>query len=66
MHVQLRRQEDCHEAILPPPMLTKGEESTFISICKWSEFLVESKEIKQPFVLVVKEKVGPAIEIPRR
>ena len=48
--------------IPPPPKPTKGEEPKFISICNRGEFLVESKETKQRFALVVKE-VGPTIEV---
>ena len=54
------------KAILPPSKLTKGEEPKLISICNRGEFLVESKEAKQWFALVVKEEVGPAIEVPEK
>jgi len=47
-----------------PPKLTKEGESKFISIYNRGEFLMESKETKQQFTLVVKEEVGPAIEVP--
>ena len=52
--------------IPPPQKLTKGEEPKFISICNRGEFLVEFKETKQQFALVVKEEVGPAIEVPEK
>ena len=50
----------------PIPLLmepTKEEKAKFISICNRGEFLVESKETKQQFALVVKEEFGPKIEI---
>jgi len=50
----------------PPPKSTKGRELKFISICNRGEFLVESKETKQRFVLVVKEEVIPIIEVPEK
>ena len=49
-----------------PPKSTKGRELRFISICNRCEFLVESKETKQRFVLVVKEEVIPVIEVPEK
>ena len=51
---------------IPPPLKpTKEEKPNFISICNRGEFLVESKETKQRFALVVKE-VNPAIEVPEK
>jgi len=38
------------------PKLAKEEKPKFISICNRGEFLVESKEAKQMFALVVKKK----------
>jgi len=56
-------------AMKPIPPLqkqTKGEEPKFISICYRGEFLIESKDTKQQFALVVKEEVSPAIEVPKK
>ena len=49
-----------------PPALkpTKEEKPEFISICNQVNFLVESKETKQRFALVVKKEVGPSTEVP--
>ena len=48
----------------PPPLKpTKEEKPKFISLCTQGDFLVESKETKQRFALVVKE-VNPVIEVP--
>ena len=52
--------------IPPPPKPTKGREPMFICICNRGEFLVESKETKQRFTLIVKEEVDPAIEVPKK
>ena len=52
--------------IPPPPKPTEGEEPRFISICNRGEFLVESKETKQLFALVIKEEVGQAIDVPEK
>jgi len=49
-----------------PSKLTKGEDSKFISTYNRGEFLVESKKTKQRFVLIVKEEVGPVIEVPEK
>jgi len=49
--------------IPPTPKLAKEEKIKFISIWNRSEFLVESKETKQRFALVVKKEVGPSIEV---
>jgi len=49
--------------IPPVPRPAKEEKPKFITICNRGEFLVESKETKQIFALVVKEKVGPSIEV---
>ena len=54
------------KSIPPPFKLTKEGEPKFTSICNQDEFLVESKETKQWFALVVKEEVGPAIEVPEK
>ena len=52
---------------IPPPLNpTKEETPKFISICNRAEFLMESKETKQQFALAVKEKIGPAIEVPEK
>ena len=49
---------------IPPPLKpTKEEKPTFILIYNRGEFLVESKETKKRFALLVKEKIGPAIEV---
>jgi len=53
-------------AMKPIPLVprpAKEEKPKFISIYNRGEFLVESKETKQIFALVVKEKVGPCIEV---
>ena len=52
--------------ISPPPKPTKREEPKFIFVCNRGEFLVESKETKQRFALVVKEELGPAIKVPEK
>jgi len=53
--------------LIPPPLKpAKEEKSKLISICNRGECLVESKETKQQFALVVKEEVGPAIEDPEK
>jgi len=52
--------------ISPPLKPTNKEKPKFISICNRGEFLVESKETKQQFTLVVKEEIGPAIEVPEK
>ena len=49
--------------IPPPTKLVKGKVIKFISICNRGEFLMESKETKQQVALLVKEEVGPAIEV---
>ena len=49
--------------LLPTPKPTKERESKFISMCNQDKFLVESKERKPRFALVVKEGVTPPIEI---
>jgi len=70
MHAHLGGQEDgkedFHKANTSPPKLTNGEEPKFISICNREEFLVESKETKHRFTLVVKEEVSPVIEVRRK
>ena len=48
--------------ILPVPKPAK-EKAKFISICSRREFLVELKETKQSFALIVKEVVAPSIEV---
>jgi len=50
------------------PALRPTEEETpkFIPIYNRGEFLVKSKEIKENFALVVKEKVTTSIEIPKK
>ena len=52
--------------IPPAPKLTKKEKSKFIYICNRGEFLVESKETKQKFPLIVKEEVGLSVEVPKK
>jgi len=49
-----------------PPKPTKEGKPKFISIYNRGKFLVESKETKQQFSLVVKEKVGATIEVPEK
>ena len=49
-----------------PPKPIKEEKLKFISVCNHGEFQVESKETKKQFALVVKEEVGPAIEVPEK
>ena len=46
-----------------PPLLrpAKEEKPKFIFICNQSEFLMESKETKQRFALIIKEE---SIEVP--
>jgi len=51
--------------IQPAPKSTKEKKTKFISICNQGEFLVESKEIKQRFALIVKEVTQPT-EIPEK
>ena len=52
---------------IPPVLkLTKEEKPKFIFICNRGEFLVESKETKQRFALVIKEKVAPSIEVSKK
>ena len=50
--------------IPPPPKPTKEEKPKFISICNRDEFLVDSKETKEQFALLVKEEVVPSMKIP--
>ena len=52
--------------IPPTPKPAKEEKPKFISICNRGEFLVESKETKQIFTLVIKEEVIPSIEDPEK
>ena len=52
--------------IAPPLKPIKEEEPKFISICNQGEFLVESKETKQQFALVVKEEIGRITKIPEK
>jgi len=54
------------EPISPPLKPTKEEKPKFKLICNRGEFLVESKETKQQFALVVKEEVGLATEVPKK
>ena len=49
-------------SIPPTPKSTKEKEPKFIFICNRGEFLVESKETKQRFELVV-EEVTPPVEL---
>ena len=52
---------------IPPPLKpTKEKKPKFISICNRGEILVEFKETKQRFAWVVKEEIGPAIEVPEK
>ena len=44
--------------ILPTPKSTKEKEPKFISICNRGKLLVESKETKQIFALMVKKEVN--------
>ena len=47
-----------------PPKLTKEEKLKFISICNRDEFLVESKDTKKKFALIVKEEINSTIDVP--
>jgi len=51
---------------IPPPLKLTKEKSKSISICNPGEFLMESKETKQRFALIVKEEIGSTIEIPKK
>jgi len=53
-------------SIPPIPKSTKENEPKFIYICNRDEFLVESRETKQKFALVIKEEVTPLAEIPKK
>ena len=46
---------------IPKPI--KERKPKLISICNRDEFLVESKEIKQHFAVVIKEEITPPAEI---
>jgi len=65
IYVQLEGQKSCHETIPPTSKPTK-KESKFISTCNWDKFLIESKEIKLRFSLVVKEEVTLPVEISKK
>ncbi|XP_020245443.1 uncharacterized protein LOC109823576 [Asparagus officinalis] len=56
--------------ILPPippsPKHPKDQKSKRISLCNKGEFLAELKELKQRFVLVMKEEVKILIEVPEK
>ena len=49
--------------IPPVPKPIQKEEPKFIFICNRGESLVDSKETKQGFALLVKEEVNPPTEI---
>ena len=50
--------------IPPVSKSAKEKEPKLILICNRGEFLVQPKETKQNFILVVKEKITPPTEIP--
>ena len=54
---RLEGQNSCYEADSTALRPINEKEPKFISICNRGEFLVESKESKQRFVLLVKKKV---------
>jgi len=62
----LEGQKSCHEINSTNSKTYKENEFKFISIYNWGEFLVESKETKPRFALVVKEEVTPPIEISKK
>ena len=49
--------------IPPVPKPTKEKKPKFVSMCNQGEFLAESKEMKQRFAFIVKEEVGPSVEV---
>ncbi|XP_020258653.1 uncharacterized protein LOC109835064 [Asparagus officinalis] len=51
-------------SIPPSPKSLKYQNSKHISLCNKGEFLAESKELKQRFVLVVKEELKTLMEVP--
>ena len=51
---------------IPPIPTLKEEKPTFIFTCGRGEFLVESKETKQRFALIVKKEITPSIEVPEK
>jgi len=49
------------------PIWEQGEASKeFLSVCNSGEFLIESKETKQRFAMVIKEEVTPSVDIPTK